>query len=51
MIMDGVIIPEIGNFDIKVDAFNENTLSSRSRVYQQMPDSSKNKTKIVQLFR
>ena len=37
IVMEGVVIPEVGNFDIKVDAFNENTLSSRSRVHQQLP--------------
>ena len=37
IIMEGVVIPEVGNFDIKADAFNENTLSSRSRVHQQLP--------------
>ena len=49
--MDGVVIPEIGSFDIKSDVFSEHSLSSRSRVYQQMPELSKNKTKLVQFFR
>ena len=37
VIMEGVVIPEIGSFDIKADVFSENTLASRSRSYQQMP--------------
>jgi chromosome segregation ATPase len=31
LIMEGVNIPEVGNFNIKIDAFSEKTLSSRSR--------------------
>ena len=51
IVMDGVIIPDVGSFDIKSDVFSENSLSSRSRVYQQMPEVSKNKAKLVQFFR
>ena len=49
--MDGVIIPDVGSFDVKSDVFSENSLSSRSRVYQQMPEVAKNKAKLVQFFR
>jgi hypothetical protein len=47
--MEGVVIPEAGNFDIKIDVFNEGALS-RSR-HQQQPDASKFRSRLVQLFR
>ena len=49
--MEGVTIPDVGSFDVKVDAFTDNSLMSRSRSYQQMPEGSKNKAKIVQFVR
>lgn len=51
IVMDGVIIPDVGSFDVKSDVFSENSLSSRSRVYQQIPEVAKNKAKLVQFFR
>ena len=51
LIMDGVVIPEVGYFDIKVDALNEKTLASRSKVLQQQTDGSKYRTRIIQMFR
>ena len=47
LIMNGVEIPDVGNFDIKIDVFSE----SRSKVSQGMTEIAKNKTRIIQLFR
>ena len=49
--MEGFVIPDIGNYDIKSDAFSESNLTSRSRAYHQMPEQSKYKTRLVQFFR
>lgn len=49
--MDGVVIPELGSFEIKPDAFGENLLASRSKVYQQQPEPVRYKTRLVQFFR
>jgi hypothetical protein len=51
LIMDGVVIPDVGSFDINADIFAENALSSRSRVFQQQSEAGKYKTRLVQLFR
>lgn len=51
IIMEGVVIPEVGSFDIKSDIFNESALASRSRIYQQQPEASKYRTRLVQVFR
>ncbi len=45
------MIPDVGNFDIKSDVLSENTLNSRSKVYQQQTEGQKYKTRLVQFFR
>lgn len=50
-IMEGVIIPEIGSFEVKGDLLAKDGAQSRSHTYSSSPDSQKLKTKVVQLFR
>lgn len=51
LILNGVTFPEVGSFDIKADRFTEDNLISRSRILTQLPETTKNRTKLVQLFR
>jgi len=50
-IFEGVVLPEVGNFDIKSDTFSEGILYSRSRVLQQQTETQRYKTRLVQFFR
>lgn len=51
LILDGVTLVDIGNFDIKSDVFSDGSLTTRSRVYQQQTETLKYKTRLVQFFR
>ena len=50
-IMDGVIFPDMGNFDIKPDMLTRDGSQSRSQTFSSSSDSQKTKTKLVQVFR
>lgn len=49
--MDGVILADFGNFDIKSDVISDGSLTMRSRVYQQQTETQKYKARLVQFFR
>lgn len=49
LVMEGVVLPDVGSLDIKIDVLGEGALS-RSR-YQQQSETSKYKSRLVQLFR
>ena len=51
IILEGVIFPEAGSFEIKADVLTKDGALSRSRGYQNLPQEQKNKTKLIQLFR
>lgn len=46
-----VNIPNVGSFDIKVDALTRDGSAPRSKVYQDLPQSQKYRTQLVALFR
>lgn len=49
--MDGVILADFGNFDIKSDVISDGSLTMRSRVYQQQTETQKYKARLGQFFR
>ena len=49
--MEGVIIPEIGGFEIKADLLAKDGAMSRSRTYVDSSDNQKIKTRIIQMIR
>ena len=51
IIFEGVVLPEIGSFDIKADALTREGAMSRSSGYQNLPQGQKLKTQVIQLFR
>lgn len=50
-IMEGVVIPEVGSFEVKSDLLAKDGAQSRSHTYTSSSDSQKLKTKVVQMFR
>jgi hypothetical protein len=51
LIFDGINFSEIGSLDIKPDNLTRDGASSRSRGYQNQPQTQKYKTQLIQLFR
>lgn len=51
IIMEGVVIPEVGSFEIKGDLLAKDGAQSRSQSYSSSSEGQKLKTKVVQLFR
>lgn len=51
VIMEGVVIPEVGSFEIKGDLLSKDGAQSRSHTYSNSSDSQKLRTKVVQMFR
>lgn len=49
--MEGVVIPEIGGFEIKADLLAKDGALSRSRTYSDSPESDKLKTRVIQMIR
>ena len=50
-IMEGVVIPEVGSFEVKGDLLAKDGAQSRSHTYSSSSDVQKLKTKVIQLFR
>ena len=51
VLLEGVIIPEIGSFEIKADLLTKDGALSRSKSYQSLPENQKYRTQLIQLFR
>lgn len=51
LILEGVVLPDIGSFDIKADSLMKEGAQGRSQSYSQSSDSQRLKTKVVQMFR
>ena len=50
-ILEGVTFPDVGSFEIKGDILTKDGAVSRSKGYQNQPQSQQSKTQIIQLFR
>ena len=51
ILLEGIMFPEVGSFDISADVLTKDGAISRSKTYQIQPENQKNKTQLIQLFR
>jgi hypothetical protein len=51
LMKSGIQIPNIGSLEIRADNLTIEGATSRTSVYQQLPESKKNKVQLIQLFR
>lgn len=49
--LEGVIFPDVGSFEIKAELLTQDGALSRSRMYNDSPDNQKLKTRLIQMFR
>ena len=51
VLLEGIIFPEVGSFDIKADLLTKDGALSRSSSFQNLPENQKSRTQLIQLFR
>ena len=51
LIFEGVAFPEAGSFEIKADLLTKDGAMSRSKGFQNMSQTQKYKTQLIQVFR
>jgi hypothetical protein len=51
VLLEGIILPEIGSFEIKADLLTKEGALSRSSTFKGLPENQKSKTQLISLFR
>ena len=51
ILLEGIIFPEVGSFEIKAESLTKDGALGRSKSYQNLPENQKYRTQLIQLFR